>query len=224
MAARPITLKNPLVAKVGAMTRRTGASRPHGRISPPARRHHPAARWVRGHRPAALTIALLFVASVVTGAVLIRQDIAVSPSAQAPDVVFGQGTDYAAINAAGYATVTVGSSATSATFSLNGIPGAALVQLGDVLTLENTDVSQAYDVTLKRSADPNAAIDGFDVQVYTGADALVESFDAANAASGTQFSLPAATTYDITIEISIVDGTAAGALGSFDLQFELVPA
>lgn len=171
----------------------------------------------------AVAVAFVLVASVVTAAVFIRQDIAISPSAQAPDVVFSTGDDYALINTAGYATVTIGSSGTSATFSLNGVPGAALVQLGDVLTLENTDVSQAYNVTLKRSAAPDAAIDGFDVQVYTAADSLVESFDAAAGASGTTFSLPAATTYDITIEISIADGTAAGALGSFDLQFELVP-
>lgn len=163
-------------------------------------------------------VAALLVAGVVTAAVLWRQDVTVSSAAQASDVVFVDGGG----GVAGYATVSVGGSGTSATLTLTGVSGAEL-QVTDLLQIQNTDASQAYSVTLERSAAPNAAITGLVFTVLDGA-TPIKTFDAAAAASATAFTLPVSTTYDIRIDMVVADGTSPGSLGSFDLQFEIVAA
>ncbi len=168
-------------------------------------------------------IGLLSITGFVAAAVVLQQDITVTPNAATPDVIFALGNDYTAINNAGFATATLGSSATSVTLTVNGIPGASDLQLGDLLKITNQDGTQGYNVTLTRSAAPDAAITAFEVQVFNATDVLIESWNAATAATGTTFSLPAGTTYDIRIDLVIADGTTVGALGGFDIQFDMVP-
>lgn len=162
--------------------------------------------------------AALVVAGVVSAAILWRQDVTVTSAAQASDVVFVDGGG----GVAGFATVSVGSSGTSATLTLTGISGASL-QVTDLLQVQNSDATQAYSVTLKRSAAPDAAITGLTFTVLDGG-STIKTFDAAAAASATAFTLPASTTYDVRIDMTVADGTAAGSLGSFDLQFEIAAA
>lgn len=164
-------------------------------------------------------VAGLVVSGVVTAAILLRQDVGVTNAAQASDVVFVDGGG----GVAGFATVSIDSSAASATLTLTGVAGAANLQVTDLLRIQNTDVAQAYSVTLARSAAPNAAITGLTFTVLDGA-TVVKTFDAASAASATAFTLPAATTYDVRVDMVVADGTAAGSLGSIDLQFSIVPA
>jgi hypothetical protein len=181
-------------------------------------------RWFVTHPAIAAVIVagLVIVPGLALAAALIRQDVTTNPAAVAPDVLFEQGTDYAAINAAGFATLTLGSSGTSATLALSGVPGAALVDLSKVAKIHNQDATQAYTVTLSRSAAPNAAISSLQVIVKNGASTIL-TWDAATTATSGSFNLPAATTYDITTDIVINDGTAAGSLGSFGIHFSLVP-
>lgn len=173
--------------------------------------------WTGRRKVAAVLAALLVVAAGAAAALLLRQDVAVSTSSQASDVQFLDGGG----GVTGYGTISVGTSGASATLTLTGVAGAANMQLTDVLQIENTDATQAYSITLKRSAAPPAAVDVLEFTVLDGA-TVIESFDAAAAASATAFNLPASTTYDIRIDMTVADGTAAGALGSFDLQFEIV--
>lgn len=178
--------------------------------------------WAVKHPLWTGAIALMVFTGVAVATLLIRQDITTNPAAKAPDVIFQSGTDYATINAAGYATLTVGSSGTSATLALSGVPGAALVSLGNVLKINNQASSTAYTLTLARSATPNAAINDFTVTVKSGA-TTIATWNAVSAAQSSGISLPAATVYDISIQVGVVDGTAAGSLGSFTIQASLVP-
>lgn len=167
--------------------------------------------------------AVVIIAAAVTAALLIRQDITTNPAAVAPDVRFETGTDYAAINAAGFATLTIGSSGASATLALSGVAGAALTGLTNVAQIHNTDATQDYTVTFARSATPNAAITDFTVTVKNGGTTVL-TWNAVTTATSSSFSLPASADYDISIQLAVVDGTAAGALGSFTMQASLVPA
>ncbi len=159
----------------------------------------------------------------VTAALTIRQDVTTNPSAVAPDVVFQSGTDYAGINTAGFATLTLGTSGASATLALSGVPGAASVSLGNVMKLNNQDATQAYTVTLARSTTLDTDITSFVVTIKNGASTLL-TWDAATTATSSSFTAPAATALDISISLVIADGVAAGAQGSFGMQFSLVPA
>jgi hypothetical protein len=179
--------------------------------------------WMRLHKVAALSITTLLVVAVAAAAVLaILQNVTTNPSAKAPLVVFQNGADYTTINAAGFATVTLGSSGASATLALSGVSGAASVTLGNVLKLNNQDATHPETVTLVRSATPNAAITQFLVTVKNGATTLV-SWDAVTSASSSSFTLPVSTAADINITLVITDGTAAGALGSFAMEFSMTP-
>lgn len=184
----------------------------------------PPRRWVARHK-ALSTLLLLAMLGATAGiaALLIRQDVTTNPSTTAPDVTFVAGTDYATINAAGFATLTIGSSGASATLALSGVSGAALVTLGNVMRLTNSDATVAYDVTLARSAVPNAAITSFIVTIKDGGTTLL-TWDAVSAATSGTFNLDVSKTLDITIALVVTDGTAAGALGSFGMQFSLTPA
>lgn len=187
-------------------------TRTHTRTMPPS-----LLGWASHHKMAvAVFTALILVSATAAGALLLRQDVAVSTSSQASDVQFADGGG----GVAGFGTISVGSSGASATLTLTGVAGAANMQLTDVLQIQNTDASQAYTVTLKRSAAPPAAVDALTFTVLDGA-STIKSFDAAASASATAFTLPVSTTYDIRIDMAVADGTAAGALGSFDLQFQI---
>jgi hypothetical protein len=180
------------------------------------------ARWPRRHPMLTLLIALALVGAAVA-AVVLRQDVTTNPAAVAPDVVFASGSDYVAINAAGFATLTLGSSATSATLAVNGIPGAADLQITNLLNVTNQDATQAYTVTLQRSTTLHASISSFVVHVKTAGGSTVVDWNAKTDASATPFNLPASTTYVISIDILIADGTSVGGLGTFGMQFQLVP-
>ncbi|HLF15909.1 MAG TPA: hypothetical protein VI796_00530 [Candidatus Thermoplasmatota archaeon] len=196
------------------------AKRPVTRVGTARRR--PLPRWLFGHPfLAASTMAILATASLVAAALAIREDVTTNPSAVAPDVVFANGADYASINAAGFATLTLGSSGTSATLAVSGIPGAALVTLGNVMKLDNQDATQAYSVTLSRSGSVDADITSFQVVVRNGASTLL-TWDALGATSSA-FTAPANTALDVTISLTIATGTAPGAQGSFTMQFNLAP-
>jgi hypothetical protein len=179
--------------------------------------------WMRVHKAASVSLATVLVVAVSAAAILaILQNVTTTPSAKAPLAVFQNGADYVAINAAGFATVTLGSSGASATLALSGVSGAASVTLGNVLKLNNQDATHPETVTLVRSAAPNAAITSFLVTVKNGATQLV-SWDAATTASSSSFTLPVSTAVDINITLVITDGTAAGALGSFAMEFSMTP-
>ena len=178
---------------------------------------------MRRHRLfAGLMACLLIVAGAGVAALLIRNDLTTSPSTTAPDVKFLSGTDYASINAAGFATLTLGTSGASATLALSGVSGAALVSLGDVMKLQNTDATQQWTVQLARSTTLNAAITSFTVTLKDGATTLL-TWDPVSAATSGTFTLDVSKTLDISIALVVVDGTAAGALGSFAMQFSIVP-
>lgn len=190
-----------------------------------AGRNHKSLMPRIGRRPMRSGLVFLVAgATVVAAAVLLQQDVSITPSATAPDVVFAAGDDYSAINSAGFATLTIGDSSTSATLAVNGVPGAASVQLTDLLKITNQDGSQAYNVTLSRSGAPEAAITGFTLTLKDSGGSTVESWDAAGSASSSTFSLAASTTYDIDVDLVIADGTSVGALTGFSVQFELAPA
>ncbi len=172
----------------------------------------------------ATAVALLIAgASLAVAALVIRQDVTTTPAAQTPDVKFLAGTDYTAINVAGFATFSVGSSGASASLSLAGVSGAALVSLGDVMKLQNLDADTSYSVTLARSAVPNAAITSFVVTIKDGGTTLL-TWDAVAAATSSAFTLVPSKTLDISVALVITDGTAAGALSpAFGMQFSLSP-
>lgn len=190
----------------------------------PASAPRPKRRWVARHKVLSVFLVLgLLTTTVGLAALLIRQDVTTNPSTTAPDVKFLTGTDYTAINAAGFATVTLGTSGASATLALSGVSGAALVTLGNVMKIQNTDASVPYDVTLARSASLNAAITSFVVTIKDGGTTLL-TWDAVSAATSSSFNLAVSKTLDISVAIVVTDGTAAGALGSFGMQFSLTPA
>jgi hypothetical protein len=179
--------------------------------------------WMRLHKAASITLCtLLSVAIVAVAVVTILQNVTTNPSAKTPLVQFQNGADYTSINTAGFATLTLGTSGASATLALSGVSGAASVALGNVLKLNNLDAVHPESVTLSRSATPNAAITSFLVTVKNGASTLA-TWDAVAAASSSAFTLPVSTALDISITVVITDGTAAGALGSFAMQFSMAP-
>jgi hypothetical protein len=184
----------------------------------PARRN-----FIAQHKWAAVAVSgLVVVAAAVTAAVLVRQDITTNPAAAAPDVRFETGTDYTAINTAGFATLTLGTSGASATLAISGIAGAALTSLTNVAQIHNTDATQAYTVTFARSATPNAAITDFTVTVKNGGTTML-TWNAVSAATSSSFTLAASADWDISVQLAVTDGTAAGSLGSFTMQASLVP-
>jgi hypothetical protein len=152
---------------------------------------------------------------------LVMQSVAVSPLSKTPEVLFQNGTDYAALNTAGYATVVLGASGTSASLSVSGIPGATSTTLGKVLKLTDTHVTNAYTVTLSRNAAPDAAITSFIVTVKNGATTLA-TWDAVASATSASFALAVSTSLDISVTLTIADGTAAGAVGSFSIDAGIV--
>ncbi|MCA1819626.1 MAG: hypothetical protein ABR562_07610 [Thermoplasmatota archaeon] len=180
--------------------------------------------WVRLHRLATAAIGATLMLAVATVAVLTLQlNTTVSPAAKAPPVVFAAGGDYTTINAAGFATLTLGTSATSATLAMSGVAGAASVSLGNVMKITNSDATQAFSVTLTRSTTLNAAISSLAITVKDGGTTLV-TWDPKSAASSSSFTLPAATATDVSLAIVIADGTAVGSLGSFAMQVSMTPA
>jgi hypothetical protein len=178
--------------------------------------------WMRLHKVASVAISLLLVAGIAAAVVTIRQDVTATTSSKSPLVIFQNGADYAGINTAGFATLSFGTSATSATLALSGIPGAAQTSLGNVLKLNNQDATHPESVTLARSTTLNAAITSFTVTVKNGATTLL-TWDAVSAATSSSFTLPVSTVLDISIVLVVADGTAAGSLGSFGMQFSLAP-
>lgn len=182
----------------------------------------PARSWLRRHRSLAALGVLLVIAVAVVAVVTIRQDVTTTPSSKTPLVIFQNGADYTSINTAGFATITLGTSATSATLALSGIPGAAQTSLTNVLKLNNQDATHPEAVTLARSTTLNVAVTSFIVTVKNGATTLL-TWDAATTATSSSFTLPVSTVLDISIVVVVTDGTAAGSLGSFGMQFSLAP-
>lgn len=179
-------------------------------------------RYVRTHRRATiLSVTAVFMAAAVTAGVILLQSVAVNPSVKTPDVVFAAGDDYSAINTLGYATLTLGSSGTSATMAVSGIPGAADLQLTNLLNVTNNHGSQDYSISLARSASLDTDISNFTVTVKDDVDATVTTWHVKDAASATAFTLPASTTYTIDVRFLVADGVAAGSLDSFDMEFTL---
>lgn len=161
---------------------------------------------------------LVLVASGVIAAVLWTQDVSFTNASQDSDISFVDGGG----GVLNFAEVTIGSSGASASLDLSGVAGAANFQVTDLLQIQNSDGSQAYSITLARDAAPNVAITQLLFTVLDGA-TPVRTFDAATSSSAAAFTLPAGETYDIRIDMAIADGTAAGALGSMDLQFTIAP-
>lgn len=182
--------------------------------------------WLRRHRLFAIAaVVALVMAGVGIAAVLIRHDVTSTPAASAPDIQFLQGTGYSSINVAGFATVTPSASGASATISLNGVAGAALTSLPQVMRITNNGAA-AHTITLARSTgatDLDAALDDF-IVVLENAGTPVLTWDAADSASSSAYALPAGATRDITINLRVADGTLAGAIGSaFSIQVSYAP-
>jgi hypothetical protein len=153
---------------------------------------------------------------------MIRQDVAVTPSAANGVIRFQAGSGYASINVAGFATLSIPGSGSSATLAVTGVSGAALTTLGDVLALNNTASSQNYTVTLARSAAPVAAIAGLNITIKDGTTTLV-TWDVKTAGSAAPFTHVAGRVLNATVDLRIADGTSPGSLTGFDLQFTFVP-
>ena len=179
--------------------------------------------WMRLHKMATAGVVATVLLAATAAAVLTMQiNTTVTPSAKAPPVVFASGSDYTSINGAGFATLTLGTSATSATLAMSGVAGAASVQLGNVMKITNSDATQAYTVTLSRSAAPNAAFTTFSVLVKNGASTLT-TWDVVASSSSSSFVIPAGVATDVSITTAITDGTATGALGTFTMQVSITP-
>ncbi len=181
-----------------------------------------AATWMARHKLQTGLIAALLVTTGVAAALLLRQDVATTTMAADPDVIFAQGTDYHQIATAGFASLQLGASATSASLTLYGVPGAASLQMTNLLRLSNTDSDTDYSITLSRSAAPPQAMTHFTWTLTDSAGSLVATWDAHNHTS-TTFALPAGTTYDLHVALLVADGTPPGRLGALDLQFQLSP-
>ncbi len=179
--------------------------------------------WMKLHRTLLASLAGLLAAAILVVAVVsFRMDVTSNPASKAPDVAFQNGADYTGINVAGFATVTLGASGTSATLALSGIAGVAQTSLANILKLSDGSATVPYTVSLARSAAPNAAITSFQVTVKNGASTLL-TWDAVASATSSSFTLPVSTSLDISILVVVADGTAAGSLGSFAMQFTLAP-
>ncbi|MES2155682.1 MAG: hypothetical protein V4510_11155 [bacterium] len=182
-------------------------------------------QWLRLHQlSAAFVGGLLLIAAAVAAGVSIRQDVATTSTAVAPEVKFVAGTDYTTINAAGFATLTIASNGASATLSVQGVAGAAAVDLTKILKIQNTAAS-AYTLTLSTSASLPAGLSSFLVTIKTTGGGAVTNgiWDAAAGGSSSAITLPASTTYDISLEL-VETAAASGTLGTFNLQFTLTPA
>jgi hypothetical protein len=192
-----------------------------GQPPPHLRASGSLAAWGLRHKVLStmMVATLVLVAGTGVATLIFTQNVVTTTTAAAP-VIFQNGADYAGINAKAFATLTFGTTATSATLAISGVPGAASVSLTNVLKLDNTDASHSYSVTLSRSAAPNAAITSFQVTVKNGATTLA-TWDAASAASSSAFTIPASTALDISIVTVITDGTALASLGSFTIGFAL---
>src|SRR5687767_15005803 len=129
--------------RAGAHMGATSAAPSHARQAPHPTRYLPLQRpaptparhgfgaWLHLHKSATAGVVATLLLSGAAVAVLTMQiSTAVTPSAKAPPVVFASGSDYTSINGAGFATLTLGTSATSATLAVSGVPGAASVTLG----------------------------------------------------------------------------------------------
>lgn len=179
--------------------------------------------WLASHKAIVALLALAVIgATVGLAALLIRQDVATSPSATNAVIKFQNGNDYTSINVAGFASLSIPASGSSATMALTGVSGAALTTLGDVLAINNTASTQNYTVTLTRSTTLNGAITSFTVTVKDGASTLV-TWDAVSAASSIGFTHVAGRVLNVTVAMTITDGTAPGSLGSFGMQFAYAP-
>lgn len=184
----------------------------------------PRRSWFKAHKVTVVLLSLLVLgATVGLAALLIRQDVTTTTSASNAVLKFQNGPDYASINVAGFATLSIPASGSSATFGLTGVSGAALTTLGDVLSINNTASSQNYTVTLTRSAAPNAAITSFVITVKDGASTLA-AWDAVGTPSSGSFTHVAGRVLNVTVALTIADGTAAGSVGSFGMQFAFAPA
>lgn len=184
--------------------------------------------WMRMHKAATATVALMVIAaSGVLATVLIRQDIATTSSAVAPEVTFLTGTDYTSITNTGFAVLTIGTSGASATLStLKGIPGAATVDLTNLLRIQGapTGTKDYSSSTLSTDVAIPTAISHLYVTVKHGATTDLNAWDAKSGVASSTFTITHAVTYDVSVSIVVADGTAAGSLSpAFNLQLNLVP-
>ncbi|MGB0652486.1 MAG: hypothetical protein ACPGQL_04735 [Thermoplasmatota archaeon] len=188
------------------------------------KRRRGAFAWFARHKLLTAGIALLLVGAGAAAGIFLRQDIATTVGAADPDVVFAEGASYPEVSSAGFASMSFGASATSASLSLYSVPGAAAFQITDLMDLANSDATQAYNVSVARSAGLDAAITELTFTFNDAAGDPVTSWDAVASDTSAGFTLPADTTYTMDVSYLLADGTPAGDLGSFDLQVSLTPA
>ncbi len=167
-------------------------------------------------RPSTIVAAsLLIAAGAVVGAIILTQTATINSTSQVSDVVFQDGGG----GLAGYATMSVPGDGAKATLTLTPVSGATM-GVTDLLQISNTHATQAFTVTLARSAAPDTDITAMTFTVYDDVGSQVAVYDAV-ANSGGGFTLPALKVYDIRIDMTVADGQATNSLGSFDLQFSL---
>jgi hypothetical protein len=167
----------------------------------------------------AMAVLALTVPAVVLGALIIVQPVTTTTTPKASSVLFEQGSGYADLNTAGFATVTLANGGATASLSVSGVPGAVSTTLGDVLNIKNTHATQAYDVVLSTPDTLPAAITSFIITVKDGS-TTVANWDAVdNNPSLSSFTLAASSTYTVNVLVTIASGTTLNvALPSFVLQ------
>lgn len=200
------------------------------RKAPPKRPATPARRpglfgWLRVHQvTAALVGGLLILAAVVTAAVAIRQDLGVTPRSKDPVVTFANGDDYVAINAAGFATVTLGANGASASISASGVAGAAQVSLGEVLKITNSDTS-AYVLTFTLSGAISDDVDSLLMTFVNSVPTTMTWNAVTTGGTSNSIAIPASSSIDVSMLLVVEVDAVAGALGSpFTIQMNIVPA
>lgn len=177
---------------------------------------HPSTkrRWHR--RPATFVVAgLLLAATAVVGAIILTQDATVTSTSRVSDVVFQDGGG----GLAGFATMSVPGDGATASITLTPVSGATM-QVTDMVQISNTHATQAYTVSLGRSAAPDADITAMTFTVFNDVGTQVDQYDAV-ADTGGGFTLPALKAYDIRIDMTVADGQGTNSLGAFDLEFTL---
>jgi hypothetical protein len=181
-----------------------------------------ARSYLRLHRRATIaTFSAVGLLSAVTAGVILLQTVALTPAVKDPDVIFAAGDDFNAIDALDFATLSLGTSATSASLGVSGIAGASDLQLTNLLNITNQHATADYSVSFARSAALDTDIDNFTITLKNETDSTVITWFVKDSASAESFTLPALTTYTIDVRFLVSDGVASGNLDSFDLEFSL---
>ena len=123
----------------------------------------------------------------------------------------------------GFADLTILSSGTSATLSVDAVPGAASTALGEVLQIHNQDSTRSWSVTLSRSAAPDADFSSFVFSIAEqGGPSVDSSWNLVTESSTGPFTMSPGEIWELSLTLALANGVT-GAQGSFDLQVSIAP-